>query len=429
MQPASSASQGRGGRHGRRLVSTAFLRGRLWPRIADESGQTIVIMLLLIIFLLGVAAFTIDGLRIFVDRRSGQNAADAAALAGALALCDGQDPIAQAAARAADNGYVDGPDHPVRISHPPTSGAFAGDPTYVQVSVVTQTTGSFIRLFYTGVLESTSTAIARCDFHTVGAHAALFGGSETCQNTIDWSGSDTLVQGDVHSNNDIHIGGHTNQIRGMTTYVTSIDAPPGNVSYDPPPPANPRQVPTEPYPVDFVLSDFAPGGSIASAAQARGEYAHCNCRMDLKWLESNGWFNPSTNTLKPALYYSTDSIVISSDNLVSSGATLATTGRITLSGSSQHIAPYAYGLVLFSGESLSGNSRCSSPAIRLSGSQNIWSGLMYAPEGAIQISGASSSTFDGSLIGYSLSLNGSSILIRENPAYLPPRPPTVSLIE
>jgi hypothetical protein len=151
--------------------------------------------------------------------------------------------------------------------------------------------------------------------------------------------------------------------------------------------------------------------------------------MDLNWLESNGWFNPSTNTLKPALYYSTDSIVISSDNLVSSGATLATTGRITLSGSSQHIAPYAYGLVLFSGESLSGNSRCSSPAIRLSGSQNIWSGLMYAPEGAIQISGASSSTFDGSLIGYSLSLNGSSILIRENPAYLPPRPPTVSLIE
>jgi len=429
MQPASSTPQDRGGRLWRRLVPSAFLRGRLWPRIADESGQTIVIMLLLIIFLLGVAAFAIDGLRIFVDRRSGQNAADAAALAGALALCNGQDPIAPAAARAADNGYVDGPDHPVQISYPPTSGTFAGDPTYVQVSVVTQTTGSFIRLFYTGVLESTSTAIARCDFHTVGAHAALFGGSETCQNTIDWSGSDTLVQGDVHSNNDIHIGGHTNRIQGMTTYVTTIDAPPSNVSYDPLPPANPRQVPTEPYPVDFILSDFAPGGSIAAAAQARGEYAHCNCRMDLNWLESNGWYDPGTGTLKTGLYYASDSIVLSADDLVSSGTTMASPGRVTLSGSSHQLTPYAYGLLIFSGQNLSGNAKCSSPAVRLSGSQNIWSGLMYAPEGAIQISGASSSTFDGSLIGYSLSLNGSSILIRENPAYLPPRPPTVSLVE
>jgi len=386
-------------------------------------------MLLMIIFFLGVAAFVIDGLRIFVDRRGGQNAADAAALAGALALCNGQDPVAPALARAADNGHIDGPGHPVQISHPPASGAFAGDPAYVQVSVVTQTTGSFIRLFYTGVLESTSTAIARCDFHEVGSHAALFGGSETCQNTVDWSASSTLVQGDVHSNNDIHIGGHTNLVQGSVTYVSAVDAPPGNVSYDPPTPANPRRVQPEPYPVDFTLSDFAPGGSVAAAAQARGEYAHCNCRMDLNWLEDNGWYDPGTDTLKPGLYFTTDSIAISANDLVGSAATFVTAGRISLSGSSHRIEPYAYGLLLFSGESLSGTSRCSSPAIRISGSENIWSGLMYAPDGAIQISGASSSTLDGSLIGFSLSLNGSHILIRENPAYLTPRPPTVSLVQ
>jgi hypothetical protein len=388
-----------------------------------------VIMLLMIILFLGVAAFTIDGLRIFIDRRSSQNAADASALAGALAICDGEDPVAPAAARAADNGFTDAPDHPIRISYPPASGPYAGDPTSIQVEIIAHTTGTFIRLFYSGVLESTSTAVARCDFHTVGSHAALFGGSLTCQNTVDWSGSDTLIQGDVHSNHDLHIGGHTNTIQGAVTFVASVDAPPGNVVYEPPPPANPRRVPIQSYPVDFSLRDFAPGGPVANAAEARGEYAHCDCRMDMNWLEDHGWYDPASDTLKAGLYYSSGTIVISANHLTSSGATLVSDGEITLSGSSHRIAPYAYGVLLFSGRDLSGNAQCNSPAIRLSGSQNIWSGLMFAPDGAIQLSGASSSTLDGSLIGYSLSLNGSNMLIRENRDYLPPRPPTVSLVE
>jgi hypothetical protein len=397
--------------------------------LADESGQSMVIMLLLIIFFLGVAAFTVDGLRVFVDRRGGQNAADAAALAGALAICDGQDPVAPAISRAADNGYVDSPDHPLRVSYPPASGPHAGDTTFIEVEVVTQTTGTFIRLFYTGQLVSTSTAVARCDFHTVGSHAALFGGSDSCQNTVDWSASDTLIRGDVHSNNDIHIGGHVNRVQGAVTYKASIDAPPGNVTYDPPPPANPTQVSYADYPVDFVLADFAPGGRLADAASMSGEYAHCDCRMTLNWLEDNGWYDPATHTLRQGLYYSSHSIDISADHLESSGATFASAGQITLSGSSHNLGPYVDGLLAFSGLDRSGSARCSAPAIRLSGSQNIWTGLMYSPTGAIQLSGATSSTLDGSLIGYTLALNGSNLLIQENPAYLRPRPPSVSLVQ
>jgi hypothetical protein len=416
-----SGTVGRRGHRGDKNASGA--------RLADESGQSSVIMLLLIILFLGVAGFTIDGLRIYLDRRSSQNAADAAVLAGALAICDGQDPIVAATARAADNGYTNSPDQPVRISRPPSSGRFAGDPDYIEVQIVTRTTGSFIRLFYTGILESTSSAIARCNFHRLVSHASLFGGAETCQNTVDWSASDVLVRGDVHSNADIHIGGHINRIEGVATYATTVDAPPGNVVYDPAPPNNPQQVPMEPYPVDFNLSDFAPGGSIAAAAQVRGEFAHCNCRMDVQWLEDHGWYNPTTHELKPGIYYSSDSIVVSADHVNSHGATFVSTGRISLSGSSHNLTPYAYGLLLFSGLAPSGNAACSTPAIRLSGSQNVWAGLMFAPAGAIQVSGASSSTFDGSLIGHTLSLNGSNLLIQENPEYLPPPPPSVSLVQ
>lgn len=396
---------------------------------SDESGQSMVIMLVLILLFLGVAAFVIDGLRIFIDRRGGQNAADASALAGALAICDGSDPIASAMNRAASNGYLDGPGHPVRVYNPPASGAYAGDPTYVEVEIVTQTTGSFIRLFYTGSLEATSTAIARCDFHTSGSNAAIFGGSETCQNTIDWSASNTLIRGDVHSNRDIHIGGHVNSIEGRVTYVSSVDAPPGNVAYDPAPPANPFPTPTESYPVAYALTDFAPGGSVAVAADGHGEYVHTQARMDINWLQAHGWFDPATGDLRPGLYYSDDSIDLSADHLKGSHVTFVSAGRITLSGSSHELTPYVDGLLLFSGMSRPGSSACSTPAVRLSGSQNVWSGVMFAPSGLIQISGASSTTFDGSLIGLTIALNGSSLLVQVNPAYLPPPSPSVSLVQ
>lgn len=395
----------------------------------DDSGQSMVIMLVLILLFLGVAAFVIDGLRIFVDRRGSQNAADAAALAGALAICDGSDPIGPALDRAASNGYLDGPGHPVRVSNPPSSGPYAGDSTYVEVQIVTETTGSFIRLFYQGSLQSTSTAVARCDFHTSGSHAAIFGGSETCQNTIDWSASNTLILGDVHSNHDIHIGGHVNSIQGKVTYVSSVDAPPGNVAYDPAPPANPFPTPPESYPIAYSLSDFAPGGSAAVAADGYGEYAHSNGRIDISWLRANGWYDPETGRLRPGLYYSSDSIDLNADHLEGSHVTFVSPGRITLSGSLHELSPYVDGLLLFSGMSRSGGSACSTPAIRLSGSQNVWSGVMFAPSGLIQISGASSSTFDGSLIGLTLALNGSSLLLEVNPAYLPPPSPTVSLVQ
>ena len=388
-----------------------------------------VIMLVLILFFLGVAAFVIDGLRVFIDRRGGQNAADASALAGALAICDGSDPIASALTRAASNGYLDGPGHPIRVSSPPASGPYAGDPTYIEVEIVTQTTGSFIRLFYTGALEATSTAIARCDFHTSGSNAAIFGGSEACQNTIDWSASNTLIRGDVHSNRDIHIGGHVNSIQGRVTYVSSVDAPPGNVSFDPGPPTNPFPTPPESYPIAYSLSDFAPGGSVAVAADGRGEYAHSSGRMDINWLQAHGWYDQATGRLRPGLYYSSDSIELSADHLAGSHVTFVSDGRITLSGSSHELSPYVDGLLLFSGLGPSGGSACSTPAIRLSGSEDVWSGVMFAPSGLIQISGASATTFDGSLVGLTIALNGSSLLIKVNPAYLPPPSPSVSLVQ
>ena len=52
----------------------------------DERGITMVVVAVTITALLAVAALAIDGGRLFTARRQTQNAADAAALAGAQAL-------------------------------------------------------------------------------------------------------------------------------------------------------------------------------------------------------------------------------------------------------------------------------------------------------------------------------------------------------
>jgi len=65
--------------------------GRLWSKWQDESGQNLALIALLMVVILGITAMALDGAYAFAQRRRMQNAADAAALAGAreLALCEG----------------------------------------------------------------------------------------------------------------------------------------------------------------------------------------------------------------------------------------------------------------------------------------------------------------------------------------------------
>jgi Flp pilus assembly protein TadG len=73
-----------------------------------ESGQTVVVFALALTALIGFLALTFDVGQMALDRRSAQNAADAAALAGAQLLPENPDAaIADATAYAALNGVSD----------------------------------------------------------------------------------------------------------------------------------------------------------------------------------------------------------------------------------------------------------------------------------------------------------------------------------
>ena len=78
---------------------------------STEKGQALIIIALAAVVLFGFAALAIDGSTAFSDRRHAQNAADTAAMAGALTYARKGNDIAAikdaATGRATNNEYTD----------------------------------------------------------------------------------------------------------------------------------------------------------------------------------------------------------------------------------------------------------------------------------------------------------------------------------
>jgi hypothetical protein len=89
-----------------------------------------------IIGLVGMTALAIDGGRAYLERRRTQNAADTAALAGALARIEGKGWREVALASALENGFDNnGTTNTVELNTPPVNGPYSNDPQYIQVIV------------------------------------------------------------------------------------------------------------------------------------------------------------------------------------------------------------------------------------------------------------------------------------------------------
>jgi len=157
-----------------------------------ERGQAIVLVMLVFIGLLGIMGLAIDGGRLYSDRRSVQNAADNAALAGAFALCGSGNPVSAAVASAAQNGYTASPPTvTVAVNNPPTSGPHAGDDDFVEVRITAQSPLTFGRLVYRDTPVSSARAVARCTSSggVIGGGNGLIALNNAQEKVIDLSGS------------------------------------------------------------------------------------------------------------------------------------------------------------------------------------------------------------------------------------------------
>lgn len=191
--------------------------------IADRRSQTGQVLVLFaggVLVILLIAALVFDVGQNLVDRRTAQNASDAAALAGArylpsaiyiyhggCASAPGGMPAVQAAcAVAADNGFVDGVDgRSVRIDKPPIAPSpFANLPGHIQVSIGTQRPSIFQGVMGVTLQRTAATGVATNSSDIPLPYSLLALDPSGCgTNKITGSpGSSVTTNGTVHVDSD-----------------------------------------------------------------------------------------------------------------------------------------------------------------------------------------------------------------------------------
>ena len=431
-------------------------------RAQRESGQIVIFMALLLVFLVGMAGLAIDGGRLFFEYRDVQNATDAAIQAAVYAKCTGRDVIPAAFEAAEDNGLEIGEDTTVWVFNPPITGTAQGDDDYVEVVITSKIDPYFIQVVYHDDLSVSARAVGLCipDKLANAFKGAVFAGGDraTCNNNVDWAGSTTELVGGVHSNGDVHIGGGDNTINGEVNLVSPVgEWVPGNVTItegsntgvDPmpfpeyfdirdyrPDPVGVFDQPTHPYdPPMEVRTGF---GLIARQAFTNGpggtsEYHVFPCKnandgMDRKYLEDFGLIDGS-GKVDPGLYYSACNIGLSNiGDMV--GVTMVAEGSISVSVNNALMSPYELSpaLAMFSNMELSGGSQCSVAAINFSASTVEWHGILYAPTGLISASASDTDGY-GAMMGFGVTFSGSDNYIEWDETLLPPTPPQIGVAE
>jgi Putative Flp pilus-assembly TadE/G-like len=168
------------------------------PIGSSESGQALVWFVAALTVLLGFAALTIDVGSAFLDAGKLQNAADAAALAGAGVLPQGSAAaITQATNFAQKNGYVDGQNgYHVSITTP-----YNGDPTKIAVTISGHTPAVFATVLGKKFFPVKRSAVATY-YGTTQLNAALLALDPSACNSYTQGGSAvvTITTGGLMSN-------------------------------------------------------------------------------------------------------------------------------------------------------------------------------------------------------------------------------------
>ena len=214
---------------------------------------------------------------------------------------------------------------------------------------------------------------------------AIWANSTTRKHAIQWFGSKNVVNGNVHSNNDIKVSGSSNMIIGTTEYVSTFTDSGSNNTFIPPP----IKVSPEPFPVQYNIEDYKPGGKEAIAAQNEGKYHHIRGEFHVT----------GSDVILDGLYYVEGDVKLSGRN-ISGVFTIVTEGKIDINGSEFNCTAYSSNLLLLSGKE----------KIKIAVSNSNFCGVIYTEKGAIEISG-SGNTINGRLFADTVKLSGSELNI------------------
>ncbi len=116
-------------------------------RSRRESGQIVYLAAISLVMLLGFSALAVDIGMLYSTRRRMQTAADAAAIAGATALRDGQDYTqGRRATLRSFNGFTNSQNNvTVTVSEPTLPSPYPSGVTYVEVDITQTVPTYFLR--------------------------------------------------------------------------------------------------------------------------------------------------------------------------------------------------------------------------------------------------------------------------------------------
>ena len=394
-----------------------------------ESGAALIFIALSIVAVMALASVAVDAAAAWSQRRANQGAVDTAAIAGAQFTVDVDDAVARQDAQeevirityvsiapdmteaAWEKAWLDctDPDRPAEYTDHHTSDcvSFTEDMTQMRVRLPdVNVPTSFARVVGADSIATTAAAEVQ-----IGAGAsdpdppAIFAAGDNCgvshsREQIDISGSNNTIYGGIHSNDNIDVSGSDNDFGSGDpgdhpfTYANSMTEGGSGNGYDHPYPEHTGE--TQGLPVELYLTTYDDDSDYSDDLEY---YYYVDGDIDGAYIESRG----------NGLYYATGNIKLDKD--LDADVTLVAEGVVEVTGSTQVLDPYVDGVLIFAAKQYSGVERCDKFVVKMSGSTNTWTGLIYGIGGLVEMAGSANTSVTGSLVGNAVRVNGSNVSI------------------
>ncbi len=386
-----------------------------------EHGQALILIVFAIIGLVGITALAIDGGNAFAERRKAQNAADTAALSGALARINSESWVQTTYAVAAQNGYNnDATTNAVQVYSPPISGPYKGDIEYVQVIITVHTKTYFASVVGMPQITNTVEAVSRTKMPVYepmvsGAAIVSLAPASDCDNHrsfwIEGEATLSITGGDVFINsnnptcaliengngsiriNDSHkiaiVGGATIQKPKLfTPYPPVTGAPPIS---SPPPFFMPKVI------CPNKMAEITEDGHTMSPGNWDGTFPP-----------------PGVNMLQKGMYCLNDDFIVAANQQLTGDNVVIKMehGKLRFSGNAQVNLSAPNGKGELAGLLIYQPPENTNPMNLNGNEESSFRGAILAPGAQIRINGNDSKTgFHSQIIGYTIYVNGQSNVI------------------
>jgi hypothetical protein len=417
-----------------------------------ERGQVLILMALAAVGFFGIVGLAIDGSAKFSDRRHAQNAADTAAVAGALAVArqgNNTDPAWKGPAieRATQNGYDNShmrnglPSNDVQIESPPISGIYSNCSDihfdcndFVQVIIDSNVNTWFARVI--GItqihnhVEAVASKITANNAWNFGGNAVVALSQDGCALMSQGNTSVTVVGGGLYSNSDDPSCSFKKTSCAGTTTVQNTDGTQGaitmvggaslnlgcmpNASVVP---AGMKQLPfPPPYeeiapPAECSQPKVTLGGNPSTVVLNPGHYGSMPPKSNMKdvtlkpgvyCIDSEIRFGAGDHFRVEGTFHSTPGVFL----YLMPGGSFTFNGGSTINiwGISDPASPYK-GYLIYAAPNYS----TGTPATcTINGNtSNTFQGTIYAPYCNITMDGTSTPTgFQSQIIGYNVKFSG-----------------------